>query len=153
MSTETIPAVLRTVEVSIAPEGAFDMFTRRMGEWWPFLSHSIAEERAVGVRFEEWYGGKVLELVDDGTEWEWAEVMAWEPPHRLVLAWHPTPEPTVSTEVEVRFVPVERSRTRVEIEHRAWERLGAEGEAWRDRNRGGWSTLLPHYRKAAESAG
>ena len=58
-----------------------------------------------------------------------------------------------ATEVEVRFVPVERSRTRVEIEHRAWERLGAEGKAWRDRNRGGWSTLLPHYRKAAESAG
>jgi hypothetical protein len=35
--------------------------------------------------------------------------------------------------------------TRVEIEHRGWERLGAQGEEWRDRNRGGWRTLLPHY--------
>ncbi len=35
--------------------------------------------------------------------------------------------------------------TRVEIEHRGWEALGAEGESWRDRNRGGWATLLPHF--------
>ncbi len=48
MSTETIPAVLRSVEVSIPPERAFDVFTRRMGEWWPMHTHSIAEERAVG---------------------------------------------------------------------------------------------------------
>ena len=42
--------------------------------------------------------------------------------------------------------------TRVEIEHRGWERLGAEGQGWRDRNMGGWSTLLPHYIQAAEGA-
>ncbi|HLF59874.1 MAG TPA: SRPBCC domain-containing protein [Acidimicrobiia bacterium] len=148
MSTETIPAVLRTVEVSIAPEGAFDMFTRRMGEWWPFLSHSIAEERAVGVRFEEWYGGKVLELVDDGTEWEWAEVMAWEPPHRLVLAWHPTPEPTVSTEVEVRFSAIDGG-TRVELEHRGWERLGEVAMTARVDYDQGWLPVLSLYQAAA----
>ncbi|MDO8485480.1 MAG: hypothetical protein Q7S35_11135 [Candidatus Limnocylindrales bacterium] len=39
--------------------------------------------------------------------------------------------------------------TRVEIEHRGWERLGDVGEHWRDRNRGGWATLLPHYIAAA----
>ena len=37
--------------------------------------------------------------------------------------------------------------TRVDIEHRGWERLG---ERWRDRTRIGWQTLLPHYRKAIE---
>ena len=37
------------------------------------------------------------------------------------------------------------SGTRVEIEHRGWERLGADADLWRTRNQAGWSTLLPHY--------
>jgi hypothetical protein len=35
--------------------------------------------------------------------------------------------------------------TVVEIEHRGWERLGAQGPAWREADKGGWRTLLPHY--------
>jgi hypothetical protein len=38
--------------------------------------------------------------------------------------------------------------TRVEIEHRGWERLGADAGVWRDRNRAGWETLLPHFAAA-----
>jgi hypothetical protein len=47
--------------------------------------------------------------------------------------------------VEIRFLPQGEAATRVEIEHRGWEALGAQGEDWRDRNHGGWATLLPHY--------
>lgn len=43
-------------------------------------------------------------------------------------------------------------RTRVDIEHRGWEVLGADGETWRDRNRGGWATLLPRYVDAVAAA-
>jgi len=35
--------------------------------------------------------------------------------------------------------------TRVEIEHRGWERLGPAAAQWRDRNQGGWQSLLPHF--------
>jgi hypothetical protein len=31
-------------------------------------------------------------------------------------------------------------------------RLGADGQTWRDRNFGGWSTLLPHYTAAAQES-
>ena len=148
MSTETIPAVLRSVEVSVPPERAFEVFTRRMSEWWPMQTHSIAEERAVGVRFEGWPGGKVVEIVDDGTEWEWAEVLAWEPPHRLVLAWHPTKEPTVSTEVEVRFSAFDGG-TRVELEHRGWERLGDLATTARMDYDQGWLPVLGRYQGLA----
>jgi uncharacterized protein YndB with AHSA1/START domain len=144
MSTETIPAVLRSVEVSVPPERAFDVFTRRMGEWWPMHTHSIGEERAVGLRFEGWTGGKVVEIVDDGTEWEWAEVLAWDPPNRLVLAWHPTIEPIASTEVEVRFTGIEGG-TRVELEHRGWERLGDQANTARVDYDQGWLPVMSLY--------
>ncbi len=84
-----------------------------------------------------------------GTEHDWGEVTAWEPPHRFVYLWHLRRDRADATEVEIRFVP-DGEATRVEIEHRGWERLGAEGREWRDRNMGGWSTLLPHFIRAAE---
>ena len=56
-----------------------------------------------------------------------------------------------ATEVEIAFRAHETG-TRVEIEHRGWERLGADAAVWRTRNQAGWSTLLPHYVSAVETA-
>ena len=51
--------------------------------------------------------------------------------------------------VEIRFIPAAEAATRIEIEHAGWERLGDAGPQWRDRNRMGWTTLLPHFQAAA----
>lgn len=40
------------------------------------------------------------------------------------------------TDVEITFVDNGDARTRVEIEHRGWDRLGADGPGWREANRG-----------------
>jgi uncharacterized protein YndB with AHSA1/START domain len=140
------------VELACPAEHAFEVWTARIGTWWP-VDHTASGQPGLAVILEGRPGGRIFERTPAGAEHDWGEVLAWEPPARLVYSWHLRRDRADATEVEIRFVPVERSRTRVEIEHRAWQRLGAEGEAWRDRNRGGWSTLLPHYRKAAESAG
>jgi len=53
--------------------------------------------------------------------------------------------------VEIRFLARGTDATRVEIEHRGWERLGPDPQAaqsWRDRNQANWQTLLPHFTKA-----
>ena len=75
----------------------------------------------------------------------------WEPPARLGYLWHLRRDRADATEVEIRFVAAGEG-TRVEIEHRGWEVLGSEGEAWRDRNHGGWATLLPWFVAAATAA-
>ena len=80
-----------------------------------------------------------------GVEHDWGEVTVWEPPRRLVYLWHLSRDRADATEVEIRFARRGDAATLVEIEHRGWEGLGAEGEDWRDRNHGGWATLLPHY--------
>ena len=43
-----------------------------------------------------------------------------------------------------------RTGTRIEIEHSGWERLGDTADTWRDRNRAGWDSLLPHFAEAVE---
>ena len=40
--------------------------------------------------------------------------------------------------------------TRVQIEQNGWERFGELAGPWRDRNRIGWDSLLPHFQDAIE---
>jgi uncharacterized protein YndB with AHSA1/START domain len=71
----------------------------------------------------------------------------WQPPDRLAYRWHLRQDSADATEVDIRFLPTGDDATRVEIEHRGWERLGRAADVGRERNRLGWSALLPHYQQ------
>ncbi|MDX1619961.1 MAG: metalloregulator ArsR/SmtB family transcription factor [Nitriliruptorales bacterium] len=86
----SLPPIVKTRTVPIPPERAFALFTERMGDWWPTTSHSISASADAGIRFEGRVGGRVVELTPDGEEHAWADVLAWDPPHRFALSWHPT---------------------------------------------------------------
>jgi hypothetical protein len=130
---------------------AFDVWTRDIGRWWP-ADHTHTGEAGLEIVLEGRVGGRIFERTRDGREFDWGEVSVWEPPVRFVYLWHLRRSREDATEVEIRFVPTSDTSTRVEIEHRGWERLGAEGQTWRDRNMGGWATLLPHYQRAVSMA-
>ena len=149
MSTTTIPAIRHSVTVQASPAKAFDLWVGRIAEWWPLDTHSIGQEAGRvpdTVVFEQRVGGRLFERSDDG-EQKWADVLVFEPPHRFVIGWKVNSKWPDATEVEVTFT-AEGDGTRVDIEHRGWERLGETADAWRDRNRIGWQTLLPHFAAA-----
>jgi hypothetical protein len=76
-------------------------------------------------------------------------VTVWQPPARLAYLWYLGRDRADATEVEIRFVAQGTEATRVEIEHRGWERLSPQtAGSWRDRNQANWQTLLPHFIKA-----
>ena len=138
-------------EVGCSAEHAFSTWTDRIASWWP-ADHSVSGEHELAVVLEPGVGGRIYERTASGVEHDWGEVTAWEPPDRLGYLWHLRRDREQATEVEIRFVALSPSATRVEIEHRGWERLGDEGQTWRDRNRGGWETLLPHFINATRGA-
>ena len=82
-------------------------------------------------------------------------ITAFEPPDRLTLAWHLDvswqydPDPAHASEVEVRFIAEGPSRTRVELEHRGFERHGASADAVHGGvdSPQGWSYCLDLYAK------
>ena len=146
-----IEPVRKTVTVNGSAERAFEVFTARIGEWWPLEIHSVGREivgiEPVSVAFEGEAGGRLVERMEGGREAPWAEVVAWEPPHRLVLAWKPNPDRPAPTEIEVTFTPV-ASGTRVDLEHRGWERLGDEGREARE-GYSDWERVLGRYAELA----
>jgi uncharacterized protein YndB with AHSA1/START domain len=135
-------------EVACEPAEAFAVWTGRFSTWWPD-DHTVTGEPA-RVVLEPDVGGRIFEQGPDGTAYEWGEITAWDPPSRLCYLWHLRRDRSDATEVEIRFLP-QGTGTRVEIEHRGWERLGADGPDWRERNLGGWATLLPHYLASIDS--
>jgi uncharacterized protein YndB with AHSA1/START domain len=148
------PAPVRKSVVVRAPrERAFEVFTAGIGRWWPKTHHIGAAEMQTQV-IEPRLGGRWFERDIDGTECEIGKVLVWDPPEVLVLAWQLTPDwkfdPTLVTEVEVRFVSETPITTRVELEHRNLERLGDRAEALRQQidSPNGWGALLDLYARA-----
>ena len=151
MTTQaTIAPIRKSVTVKRPVGEAFRVFTAEITAWWPVPSHSVGEESVETVVFEPREGGRVYERRRDGSISYWAEVTTWEPPRRFVLAWQPNPEAPAATELEVTFAP-EADRTRVDLEHRGWERLGDAAELKRTEYEAGWDGVLSRYGDASRS--
>jgi uncharacterized protein YndB with AHSA1/START domain len=153
MSRTISPAPVRkSLSVNATPERAFEVFTARFDSWWP-RSHSIGQSPLAEAVLEPRAGGRWYGRLADGSEAEWGDVLAWDPPRRLVLAWRIGADWTyradLLTEVEVRFT-AEGDRTRVDFEHRGLERMGekaAETRVALDSD-GGWTGILKLYADA-----
>jgi uncharacterized protein YndB with AHSA1/START domain len=138
MTSQTTDTSVRTsIVVHATPERAFAVFTEDIGSWWNPEHHLLADELAEMV-FEPRVGGHVYDRGVDGSECRWARVLAYEPPHRLVISWdintrwQVETDPARTSEVEVRFLPEGDEHTRVELEHRHLERHGDGWEGMRD---------------------
>ena len=132
MQLDGTQPIRATVTVRSDPSRAFELFTAQMGKWWPLESYSRAvnefEHEDVGVSelmFEARMGGSIEERMTDGRVLPWGEVLAWQPPKRVVLSWQPHSLPEPPTEIEVTFAAHEDG-TLIEVEHRGWEQLSEE---------------------------
>jgi hypothetical protein len=137
-------------DVACSAQHAFAVWTSHLGVWWP-SDHTVTGRADLVVVLEGGIGGRIYERTPDGVEHDWGEVTVWKPPTQLAYLWHLRRDRADATEVEIRFVPRGAAATRIEIEHRGWERLGDAGGEWRDRNRAGWTALLPHFQAAIEN--
>ena len=135
--------IRRSVVVRGPVEAVFTRFTAGIGQWWPLDQFSYGGDRRADLILEDHAGGRFYERFRDGEEHEIGRVLVYEPPHRVVFTWNQAnwPEPT---EVEVRFYP-EGAFTRVELEHRGWERLGEAGPGTQQAFGGGWGIILGRF--------
>jgi uncharacterized protein YndB with AHSA1/START domain len=153
--TIEIAPVRKSVVVDASPPQAFAVFTSGINRWWP-KSHGIGATPITASVIEPFVGGRWYTRHEDGTDVVIGHVRVWQPAERLVISWEvsaewkPDPRPAVSSEVDVRFTAEPSGRTRVDLEHRNFERMGAAaGEKMRKDVDGGWPHLLALYAKDA----
>jgi uncharacterized protein YndB with AHSA1/START domain len=147
-STLRIAPVRKSVVVNATPEEAFEFFTAKMDRWWP-KTHSIGAAPVLQSIIEPFVGGRWYTRCEDGSEVVVGHVTAWQPGAQLTMtwevsaAWKPDPRVQFASEVDVRFFPDLSGGTRVELEHRNFERMGeVEGATMRDAVDNGWPGLL-----------
>lgn len=151
-SQPTETSVKQSIVVEAPIERAFEVFTKKFGGFKP-AEHNILAVAIAETVFEPRVGGYLYDRGVDGSECRWARVLAYEPPHRVLLSWNISPrwqietDPDRVSEWEVRFTAETAQRTRVEIEHRKLKRHGEGWEGVRDGVAGdqGWPLYLRRY--------
>jgi DNA-binding transcriptional ArsR family regulator/uncharacterized protein YndB with AHSA1/START domain len=152
-------SVVKTLTVQTGIARAFEVFADH-GQWWPVQTHHMAEPPGTTVILEPFVGGRWYERSEDGSECDWGRVLAWEPPHRMLLTWQMgsgwvyEPDPGLASEIEVRFTAEGPSRTRVEFTHWHLERYAGQAERMRSVLDGpnGASGVLVAYGAAVSEA-
>ena len=152
MSPSDAAIVRHRVHVPAPIAEAFEVFTRRFGDFKP-REHNMLRSEIVETVFEPRVGGHIYDRAKDGSECRWARIIAFDPPDRVVFSWDIGPtwqvetEPELTSEVEVRFFAEGPELTRVELEHRNIDRHGPGWQSVRDGvgADGGWPLYLQRY--------
>ena len=149
-------SVARSIAVDVPQARAFDLFVD-MTAWWPLDTHTIGEAPARASIVEPRAGGRWYGIGRDGVEHGIGHVLAYEPPHRLLLSWEISHDwqydPSLRTEVEITFTPESETRTRVDLVHRGLEAYGEFAETQRKLYDGddAWEFILQRYAAAANA--
>lgn len=144
--------IRQQIVVRAAVERAFTVFTTQFGAFKP-REHNLLDSPIAETVFEGRVGGHIYDVGVDGSRCEWARVLVYEAPSRVVFSWDIGPtwqvetDPAKTSEVEVRFIAEAADRTRVELEHRHLDR---HGDGWRSVADGvagdqGWPLYVRRY--------
>jgi uncharacterized protein YndB with AHSA1/START domain len=153
MTTQAQEASVRTETVVDVPlERAFAVFTEDFNSIKP-REHNLLEVDIAETVFELREGGRIYDRGIDGSECQWARVLVYEPPNRVVFSWDISPHWQIesdhgkTSEVDVRFISETPGRTRVELEHRNLDRHGEGWQSERDGvgGEGGWPLYLQRF--------
>lgn len=153
----TFEPIHKQIVVKASQERCFRTFTRGIGKWWP-KDHHIGESPLADVIIEEKVGGRWFSKHEDGSETNTGAVLVWEPVERVVLSWQISAswkfDPSLLTEVELRFVKEGDAQTRVELEHRKLEAFGEAAEAMHAMfsGEGAWVRTLEAFASAFDEA-
>ena len=94
----------------------------------------------------------------DGSTCEWGKVLAYDPPNRVVLAWHTQPswkhdpDPNHASRVEVTFTDLGNGQTRVDLVHSEIDKHGAGWQEMAKEVGSGWGGILESFAQVADKA-
>ena len=150
--TPNVEPIRKSVLVNTGVERAFALFIDRFDAIKP-REHNLLSVPIAESIFEPYVGGHIYDLGIDGSRCEWARVLVYEPPSRVVFSWGIGPtwqlesDLAKTSEVEVRFIAESADRTRVELEHRHLDRHGTDWQAVAEGVDGdaGWPLYLRRY--------
>lgn len=122
----------------------FQLWTEHIAQWWP-AKHSYSGELETQVFIEGKVGGRFFERTPDNREYDWGEVLSWQPPHQFSYTWYLGTGRELPTQVEVSFTEFADNQTQVHIKHSGPTLIG---EIWGQcsvQYRASWEVVLSQF--------
>ena len=141
----TIEPLRKQLKVGLSQEQAFRLFTEGINKWWPLANHSVGEDQAESCYFEGRVGGRIMEVLKDGSQAEWGKVLIWRPYELVMFHWYPGRTADTAQEVTVKFSKLKGGGSLVELIHTGWETLGDAAHSTRSGYDTGWDFVLAKY--------
>ncbi len=125
---ETLPPIVKSIEVPCGAQKAFGIFVEGMPNWWPLDQRSISIMRngapPSALKIDARQGGRIVEIGPDGEEHHWGTIRTYDPCHRLKLDFHMGLSPETASLVEVVFHEISPNLTKVVLTQSRWEAFG-----------------------------
>jgi hypothetical protein len=137
--------MVKSVTLPLTPTAAFDLFTRRISEWWPADRRHSQDPDSEIFLLES---GRFYERARDGREVELGVVRRWDRPTLILLDFFIATGPEKPTEVEIAFAP-RGSCAEVTVVHRAKPSSQALWKEWAPRYARSWDAVLAALLRAA----
>lgn len=136
--------IVHELTLTCTPDHAFEVFTGHIGEWWD-PQYSGNPETFSTVTIDPRMRGQITERHSDGSEHDWGEVIAWDPPARVAFSFTLGQDRSFPTVVRATFVPSDTG-TQMTFEHDGWTSFNAEARG----KFSDWPHLLDRFAKAAQ---
>jgi hypothetical protein len=147
-----VAPIKKEITVQASQQTAFDVFTQQMDTWWP-RTHHTGNTPMTKLLLESGDDGRWYSKHEDGSEVEVGKVIRWDPYSNLLLNWQIDGNfkynPSLTTEVEVQFIAIDPTTTKVIMEHRNLDRL-VEGKVI-DSMDMGWGMIMEMYKQTADN--
>jgi len=154
MEVTKLNSISKEVLVRASQETAFNVFTKKIDQWWP-KTHHVGKCPMVESVLEGKTGGRWYSRHEDGSEVTIGKVLTWDPYCRLILAWQIDGnfkyDPQLETEVIVNFVPEGSGTTRVTLEHRDLQKLAGGAKIVEDMDQG-WGMIMDLYKEVTNAS-
>lgn len=154
MQSPTLNTINKEVLVQASQETAFDVFTKKIDQWWP-KTHHVGKCPMVESVLERKPGGRWYSRHEDGSEVTIGKVLTWDPYGLLILAWQIDGnfqyDPQLETEVVVSFIAEDNRTTRVTMEHRDIQKLMGGAKVIENMDEG-WGMIMGLYREVANAS-
>jgi hypothetical protein len=148
-----ITQINKELQVNASQETCFNVFTQRMGDWWPKAYH-IGACPMRNATLEPGPNGRWYSNHADGSQVTIGKVLTWDPYQLLVLAWQIDGcfqyDPNLITEVKVQFIAEGPQSTRVKFAHKSLEKLAGGTKVIEGMNEG-WGTIVNLFKGIAEN--
>ncbi len=142
-----LPPVRREILVDADQKTAFEVFTSRIGEWWPLGEHGVYGSEATVAFVQD----KIVERSPGGETSLWGSVVAWEPPSGIAFTWHPGGVAQRASRIEVTFTAA-GDATLMVLAHSGWEVFEDPATARAEYDTG-WIDVLARYSASRTGAG